>query len=145
MTFDEINEEWSRDCIMNQVALDSEALKIPSLHAKWWRIMNEERKELRNISATAESMEKVLEDYYSRTMSASEMEKYGFRELPEKKVLKPDMAKTISIHPKMVSIKLKVGGQRDKVEYIQDILKSVHGRSFAIRDAIEFRKFQAGN
>jgi hypothetical protein len=144
MTFEEINKEWAQDSILNQLALDSESLKIPSLHAKWWRIMNEERKALRELSETANAMERVLDDYYSRTISVEEMQKYGFKELPEKKVLKPDMPKVISSHPKMIAIKLRLGTQKDKVEYLMDIIKSIHNRSFAIRDAIEFRKFQNG-
>ena len=28
---------------------------------------------------------------------------------------------------------------------IEDILKTIHGRSFIIKDAVEFAKFQAGS
>lgn len=145
MKFEDIENEWVEDCKMDRLHLDSEALKIPSLHSKWWRYMNAERKVLRELVERSRSMENILDGFYSRTLSIGEMEKYGFSELPDKKVLKPDMARTIASHPKMVELKIRIGLQQDKVEYLSDIIKAIHTRSFAIRDAIEFLKFHAGN
>lgn len=145
MKFEEIESEWVSDCAIDRLRLDSEALKIPSLHAKWWRHLNDERKILRELVERSRAMENILDGFYSRTLSIKEMEKYGFAELPDKKVLKPDMARTIASHPKMVELKIRIGLQQDKVEYLSDIIKAIHTRSFAIRDAIEFMKFQAGN
>lgn len=144
MKFEEYESEWARDCSIDKLHLDSESVKIPSLHAKWWKHLNAEKKTLRELSERYRAMENVLEGFYSRTLSVEEMTKYGFSELPDKKVLKPEMAKTIACHPKMVELKIRIGLQQDKVDYLQDIIKAIHTRSFAIRDAIEFIKYQNG-
>lgn len=145
MKFEEHESEWAADCAIDNNNLHREALKIPQLHAKWTKRLNDERRSLHAYKLKMQELENVLEGYYSRTLTMQEMEKFGMPELPDKKVLKPDMARTISSDKKMIEMKLRVGQQSDKVDYLADIVKAVHGRAFIIRDAIEWNKFQAGS
>lgn len=144
MTFEEYEAEWAKDCELNQQELTREALRIPNLHSKWTAYLNRERRMLHTHRKEVQELEYALEGYFSRTLTMQEMEKYGFGELPDKKTLKPDMSRAIGSHPKMMDRKLRLGQQQDKVDYLVDIIRAIHGRGFLIRDAIEWAKFQAG-
>lgn len=145
MKLEEIEKEWAIDCEINKNDLTGEALKIPKLHAKWHKYLNAEKQTLYKLRQNLTQLEHILERYYSRTLLPGEMVKYGLKELPDVRLPKPEMAKAISSHTSMVELKLMIGTQSDKVDFITDIIKSIHGRGYLIRDAIEWCKYQAGN
>ena len=41
MNLDEIQEMWARDCVIDDVMLDTASIKIPQLHAKYITLHNE--------------------------------------------------------------------------------------------------------
>lgn len=144
MRFEEYESEWTADCVMDPNKLSSEALRIPNLHAKWSRHLNTERRQLHSHRKKVQEYEYALEGFFSRTLTMAEMKKWEFEELPDKKIAKAEMTRAIAADSKMMDYKLALGQQQDKVDYLADIIRAVHGRGFVIRDAIEWTKFQAG-
>lgn len=71
------------------------------------------------------------------------MEEYGL-EYPDKKILKPDIPRHIAAHEDVVKLNLRIALQADKVDFLKSVLQTINGRSFQIRDAIEWKKFVAG-
>ena len=49
MKLDEIFDLWSQDSEINTAGIDKEAVKIPKLHNKYYKIFSQERLDLRKV------------------------------------------------------------------------------------------------
>ena len=143
MKIEDLEKLWAEDSKINEKDLAAEALRIPVLHQKWYGIFMNEKLLLMKIKNEADQLELILDGFFQKTLTAEEL-KDNRLEYSEKKVLKPDIPRAINVHPRMVEIKLKLGLQSEKCEFVRDILKMIHGRSFIIKDAIQWKIFQAG-
>ena len=145
MKLEQLEKEWMEDCDIDAGNLGSAALDIPKLHSKWYRILMEEKRIMYALSIKKGDLELLLESYYLKTLTAEEIAAAGLPPLSDKKILKPDVMKHVQTNKDMVMLNLKIATQSDKVEFVKDILKQVHGRSFIIKDAIQWAMFQAGS
>lgn len=143
MKIEDLEKLWAEDSKISEKDLAAEALRIPVLHQKWYGIFMNEKLLLMKIKSEVDQYELVLDGFFQKTLTAEEL-KANNLEYSEKKVLKPDIPRAINVHPKMIALKLKMGLQSEKCEFIKDILKMIHGRSFIIKDAIQWKIFQAG-
>ena len=64
MNIEKIIEEWRKDSVLDDVDLDNEALRIPNLHAKYLKILFEERVKLRSLRGKQKQLKRTLHDYY---------------------------------------------------------------------------------
>jgi hypothetical protein len=44
----------------------------------------------------------------------------------------------------IIELSLKIGMQQEKVDFLADIIKTLHSRGYAIKNAIDFYRFQQG-
>ena len=144
MKLEEIEKLWMVDANIDDSDLGREALNIPQLHAKWYAMLMEEKRIMYAFSIKKDELELILEGYYGKTLTMSELKELGLPDYPDKKILRPDIPKHIQTNPEMVKLNLKIAMQSDKIDFIKDILKQIHGRSFIIKDAIQWVIFQAG-
>lgn len=143
MKIEQIEKLWLEDCSIDRTDLGAEALKIPSLHQKWYQIYMQEKLLLSQLKAKIEETELLLEGFFMKTLTVEELHENNLT-YSDKKYLKPDLPKHISTHSKMVELKLKLAVQTEKCEFLKDIIKTIHGRSFIIKDAIQWAIFSAG-
>ena len=61
------------------------------------------------------------------------------------KLLKTDLHIYLDSDEKLCELKEKVDAQKQKVSYIESVIKSLETRSFQITNAINWRKFTAGH
>lgn len=144
MKLDDIEKLWVDDSQINETDLATEALRIPKLHSKYYRILLDEKRNLYILEQKRLELSTVLEGYYLRTLTNEERIAHGLPEFLDKKILKTDIQKHIDLHPDMIQLNLKIGIQYDKIEFLKDINKMIHGRSFIIKDAISWYQFTNG-
>lgn len=144
MKLEDIEKEWSIDAEINSFKLGDESLKIPKLHSKYYAILTKEKLLLMKFIKDLDQMEYILEQYYAKTLTIEEMEMYKLDDVIDKKYMKADIPKAICNTPDIITQKIKIGTQNVKIDFLESILKMVMNRNFAIRDAIEWRKFEAG-
>lgn len=145
MKIEEIEAEWAKDAVIKSTDLGSEALNIPRLHSKWYGILLNEKRIFHGLTVRKDELTILLEGYFGKTLTLEELKEAGLPDYSDKKILKPDIPKHIATHSEMIKLNLKIAVQSDKIEFLKDIIKTIHGRSFLIKDAIEFQKFQAGS
>jgi hypothetical protein len=145
MKIEDIESEWSKDAKISETNLGGEALKIPRLHSKWYSMMLNEKKILYSISIRKEELAIILEAYFAKTLTMEELKQHDLPPSSDKKILRQDIPKHIANYPAMVTLNLKIALQSDKIEFMKDILKHIHGRSFIIKDAIAWAQFSNGS
>lgn len=144
MKLEEIEKIWLDDSVIDETDLGRAALDIPKLHAKWYAILMREKQLLYGLSIKKDELELLLEAYYGKTLTQEELDQFDLPEYSDKKILRPDIPKHIASNEKMIKINLQIASQTDKIEFVKDVLKQIHGRSFIIKDAIQWVLFQAG-
>ena len=135
MDFDKIIEEWKQDCPIDDTTLDKESVKIPTLHGKYLELHSREKIFLNYLGVEYKKLYRERWEYYS-----------GKAEKPfQLKLLKTDLHIYLDSDDKLCELKEKIDTQKQKVSYVESVIKSLGTRSFHITNAINWRKFTAGH
>ena len=143
MTLEEINEMWAKDAKINEINLGGEAIKIPSLHNKYYTIYSTEVLRMRKYKAELKKLEFAKYEYYTGTMTEEELKSRGWKPNPLK-ILRTDVNKYIECDAEIINLSLKIDYYMQIANYLEDIIKQINSRNFMIKAAIDWAKFQAG-
>tara|TARA_B100000427_G_scaffold146590_1_gene121884 strand:- start:145 stop:600 length:456 start_codon:yes stop_codon:yes gene_type:complete len=140
-TVEAIQAMWEKDSQMNQDELDSESLKIPQLHAKYYDLYNtillmRKRDEQQHSTILLDRRK-----YYTGKATA---DMYAEEPFPYKVRDKDDLKLYLDADERLTKIKLKISYYDTMLKYLEEILRQVSNRTYQIKNAIEWRRFSAG-
>ena len=140
MTLDELKKLVEKDLPINDNHLDTESLRSQELYAKYSDI----KTKFEFLVFKAKSEQKILYknkwEYYSGIYDAK-----VYREKPfDLKILKADLSIYIDADEEMIDATNKILYLETIIKYCDSILKSITSRGWDIKNAIEWRKFEAG-
>jgi len=140
MKLDQIIEEWRKDALFDDVYLDSESLKIPSLHNKYLKILSQARLTLRKLKIERKNLQKVLREYYLGNLNNPEDLADIDRQPWVHKVMKQDVKEYIDTDDEMIELDKKIEYTEEKIEVVQEILRMINARGYQINNAIKWRE-----
>jgi len=143
MTLEEIQAQWSKDAKIDRVELGEEAIRIPQIHSKYFKIYSTERLTLKKMQEDSKQLWKDLWEYYQGNFDYEELKERGWDQI-NMKILKADIQIHIDANQIWIDNNLKVAYQKEKVEFLESIIKSLNGRGFNINAAIQWEKFKVG-
>lgn len=143
MTLDEIHEQWSKDSKIDRDELADESIKIPQLHSKYMKMYSHERLRLKNIEFEFKVLAKLKNEYYSGTIADEDLVEKGWEPNPLK-ILKSDIQMYIDADPEVIALLQKRAMQQEKVDTIENIIRSINTRGFQIKNAVDWIRFTNG-
>jgi len=143
MKFDDIRKMVAKDMVIDDTELDLESLKIPQLHNKYLNMFHDERLILKKLETDKRELTRDKWEYYSGKMSQEELNRRGWRPF-QLKILKQDLDRYLYSDSDVTLLMDKITLQKEKVDYLASIVKSVSGRGWEIKNAIEWRRFTSG-
>lgn len=143
MKLEEIQLMWERDAQIDRTELGEESLRIPQLHSKYFKIFSQERLLLRKMEADQKILFKDKYEWYNGSISEETLEVYKWEPNPLK-ILRTDIPMHIEADKEIQNQNFKIEIQKEKVEFVEAIIKSLTSRGFNIKSAIEWSKFQMG-
>ena len=143
MRFDDIRKMVEKDMVIDDSELDLESLKIPQLHNKYLNLFHDERILLRKLEVERRELIRDKWEYYSGKMSEEELARREWEPF-QLKVLKQDLDMYIQSDSDVTKIDDRITLQKEKVDYLASIVKSITGRGWEIKNAIEWRRFTSG-
>jgi hypothetical protein len=143
MKLEEIESLWEKDSKIDRTELDAESLKIPTLHAKYYKLYLREKVQLKSEEQDYKQFYKLKHEYYTGKMSQSELNELGWE--PFQFVLKNDLQVYIDADKDVAERLLKLSVQKEKVQFLEDIIKTLNTRGFQIKNAIDFIRFTSGS
>ena len=143
MTLQEIQTLWSKDAEVDRTALGEEASKIPQLHSKYFKIFSTERLKLRQMELVSKQLYTDLWEYYQGNFDYEMCEEKGWEPF-QLKILKSDITFYIDRNQDWVDSQLKLAMQKEKVDFLESIIKSLNNRGFNLNAAIQWEKFKVG-
>lgn len=140
MTLDQIIEEWRKDALFDDTELDTESLKVPSLHNKYLKILSQARLTLRKLKIERKNLGKILREYYLGNLNNPEdLEDIG-REPWTLTVMKTEVKEYIDTDEDMIKLDSKIEYTEEKIEVVQEIMKMLNVRGYQINNAIKWRE-----
>jgi len=140
MLVDEITQMWLEDAKIDDVDLDTESLKIPSLHAKYLKHLYQEKLKLKSLVLKKRTLSHVLSEYYRGDLNTPEDLRELQREPWSRTVLKQDLSSYVDSDKDMIKLLTKIAYQEEVVSLLEDIIKNINNRGFQIKNSIEWRK-----
>lgn len=144
MKIDDIQNLWDEDVEIDRTELGDEALKIPKLHNKYFKIYMNEKLILRKYESDLKILKLEKYEFYTQGPTDESREK-GWTLPPVGKILKADVSSYMEADPDIIKLSLRIGIQNEKVDFLDSIIKSLHGRGFLIKSGIDWAKFQSGS
>ena len=140
MNIEEIMDMWTQDAKIDDVELDRESLGVPNLHAKYLKILYQQKLKLRKLNIQRKTLVKVLAEYYKGDLNNPEDLKEIQREPWSRTILKQDINSYVDSDEEMIKLLTKIAYQEEVVLLLEDIMKNINNRTFHIKNAIEWRK-----
>lgn len=140
MTLDELKLQVQKDLKVDDEHLDTESLKNQEIKATY--LDHKSRYELLLFKAKGDYKRLYREkwEYYGGKADAKIYASKPF----DLKVLKTDLAVYITSDEEIINAENKIGYLETVVDYIKGVIKSVDNRGWDIKNAIEWKKFEAG-
>ena len=138
---DDLQKMWEKDSIIDKDNLHDESLNIPCLHAKYFDIYNK----IFLLRKRAEQQRKnIRHERYEYFSGKSDPEVYQDNPFPKKIRDKDTMQKYLDADEKLSTSSLKIEYYDTMLVYLESILKVIQNRTYQIKNAIEFMRFNSG-
>ena len=141
MNLDQIQEMWERDSQIDPDNLHDESLKIPQLHSKYYTVYNTITLLREKALETYNRVRLERYNYYTGKAPAEVYEEEAF---PYKVRDKEAIQRHMDADEKLNKINLKIRYYDHMLRFLEDIIKTISNRTFQIKNALEWHKFQAG-
>ena len=136
-----LQKMWEEDSEIDKDNLHDESLKIPQLHAKYFDLYNT----IFLLRKKADQQRKnIRHERYEYFSGKSDPDVYIKDPFPKKIRDKDTMQKYLDADEKLSTSSLKIEYYDTMLAYIESILKVIQNRTYQIKNAIEFMRFQSG-
>tara|TARA_B100001778_G_scaffold14384_1_gene11090 strand:+ start:454 stop:885 length:432 start_codon:yes stop_codon:yes gene_type:complete len=141
MNLEKIQEMWEKDSRIDPDNLHDESLKIPQLHSKYYTVYNT----ITLLREKArEQFSKVRLERYNYYTGKATAEVYAEEPFPYKVREKDAIQRHLEADDKMNKIDMKIKYYDTMLKFLEEIIRNISGRTYQIKNAIEWNKFQAG-
>ena len=141
MTLEELQKEAREDLvILDQERLDQESYKNQNIKPKWLEYRTKYDQLLIMSRANHQKMYREKWEYYGGKSD----EKVYVAKPFDLRVLKTDLQMYINSDEEILALQGKISYYESIIKYIDGVIKSIDNRGWDIRNATEWKKFEAG-
>ena len=140
MNLDELKLQVEKDLKVDDEHLDTESLKNQEIKAKYLDVKSKYELLLFKAKGDYKRIYREKWEYYGGKADA----KVYVSKPVDIKVLKTDLSVYITSDEDIINAENKIGYLETVVDYTKGVIKSVDNRGWDIKNAIEWKKFEAG-
>jgi len=144
MTLEELRKMASVDLPMDETELDKESMKTPQLHNKYLILHTDEKLILGKIQSDLNVLKRNKWLYYTGKLSQEELDELDWVPF-HLNILKTDIDKFIDSDDDIIKLSNRILLQKEKVNYLENVVKIINNRQWSIRSAIDWLKFTSGS
>ena len=143
MNLEELKNSITKDSQIDSTELGVESLKIPQIHSKYLNILTDLKLLLTKQQQDFAVLK--LRKWKIYTGKASQEELDMWKEDPfDLDILRTDVDKFIDADKSLNDLKAKISLTEVKVKTVEEFLKALNNRNFAIKSAIDWQKMMNG-
>lgn len=132
---------WEKDARIDMDNLHQESINVPVLHAKYFEIYNTV---ILLKKKSEQSRKNIRHERYEYFTGKADPDVYIENPFPKKIRDKDTLQKYLDADEKLSQVSLKIEYYDTILNYLESILKVIQNRTYQIKNAIEFLRFQAG-
>lgn len=144
MTLDEIRKKVSTDLPMDKTELDIESMKTPQLHNKYLIFHGDEKLILGKMQSDINVLRRDKWLYYTGKMSQEQLEEKNWEPF-DLNILKTDIDRFMDSDEDIIRLSNKILLQKEKVNYLENVIKIINNRQWSIRSTIDWVRFTNGS
>jgi phosphoglycerate-specific signal transduction histidine kinase len=135
---------WSKDAKVNELDLGKSSIQIAELHAKYLNILSNTKLQLRKCEGDYLRLRRTKFKYYRGEMTREELEELGWNQFQGLKPLKNEVEDIVNCDEDIIRCVDKVEYMKAMLYQLEQIIRSLNGRGWEIKNAIEWTKFTNG-
>jgi len=143
MKLEEIQQLWNHDSKIDRTELGEESLRISQLHSKYFNLFSTERLKLRTLENEFKRYYKAKFEYYNGVMSEEDLKSWEWEPFALR-VLKTELNIYLDGDKDLIKARQTIETQKEKVEFLESIIKNLPARGYQINAAIAWEKFKVG-
>lgn len=143
MNINDIKKMVQEDVQIDNTNLDYEASVIPQQHNKYLSILSDEKLILAKLEADLNVLRRDKWLFYSGKLSNERLKELGWEPF-ELSLIRQDLDKFIESDSDIIQLSMRIVVQKEKVDYIESVVKLVSNKIWSIRASIEWIKFTQG-
>lgn len=140
MKLEDIEALAEADLGLDPSNLENESTQTPFLHNKFYKILNREAMALSALDQELNVLVHEKTDYYNGKADPSVYKEYPLDII----ILSKDIDRYVNADRLVVNKRLAHAGQKQKVKYLESVIKEINNRTHHIRNAIAFLNFKNG-
>jgi hypothetical protein len=144
ITLKELQESWAVDCKIDELELGKATIKTAELHSKYLNHLSNFKLQLRKSEGAFYKLRIIKQQYGRGELSKQELETLGWDQWLGNKPLKNDMAEMVESDDDLQEQMNKVEYIRTVVDFLDRVMRSLHSRTWDIKNGIEWTKFTNG-
>jgi len=135
---------WVKDSEINEFELDTSSIESAKLHAKYLGIMSTHNLIVKKTVVDYQELKHIRWQYYRGDLNnPQDLKEYGLLPM-DRTVLKGDIHSWLEQDKELNKLLLKKSHHEEIVDSCKEIIKQINNRNWAIRNAIEWKKFTSG-
>ena len=143
MNMEELRLMVKSDLVMDKTELDIESMKTPQIHNKYLVLYSDEKLILGKLESDLNILKRDKWLYYTGKMSPEQLEDRGWDTF-DLNILKTDIDKFLGADEDLIRLTNRILFQKEKVNYLESVIKIINNRQWNIRAAIDWLKFTNG-
>lgn len=143
VTIEILMSSWAADTVIDSTSMEKELLKISHLHGKYLNVMSHHRHLVRKMEADYKLLKGLREDYYHGHLTQEDLEERGWD--PMQHILSnPQIARKLETDAELNKLLLKKVAHEEIVSYCENVLKSLHSRTWDLGNYVKYIQLSSG-
>ena len=143
MTLIDYQTEWEKDAPFDVSILDEEARNIYILHSRWWKYYSMERLRFKKLDCEYKILYLLRMEYWNGRLDDGVRKEKGWPVQPLK-VLTPQLPTYLDADPVLQEVALKRAYLEEVLRFLEDVIKVINNRNYALSTALGYMKFKMG-
>jgi hypothetical protein len=144
MNIEQLQEEWDKDCQIDDNYLGENSTATPKLHAKYLKILVQVKLKHTKLSSDYNLTRKNKFRYYRGELSRDELQDLQWDQWQGVKPIKNEMDEFLKGDDELNTMDIKIKYLETMIYFLESVLQQIKARDWQIKTAVEWKKFLAG-
>ncbi len=144
MNIEQLQEEWDKDCQIDDNYLGENSTATPKLHAKYVKMLVQVKLKHTKLSSDYNLTRKNKFRYYRGELSRDELQDLQWDQWQGVKPIKNEMDEFLKGDAELNTMDIKIKYLETMIYFLESVLQQIKARDWQIKTAVEWKKFLAG-
>lgn len=144
MKLDDILQSWNDDSIIDESQIANEIIKIPNLHAKYLKILNDHKLAGIKSKFDYDKFKNIKTEYYLGHLDKETLDEYGWEPFDIRVGAKSNVDRYIASDEQLIKLLTKKTYHDQVVYTCEQILNELKNRSWQLKTFVDYQKFLSG-